>query len=110
MNEFEVVALVTGTIAAVRDKVPKLDGWPVVVVAAALSAAFGIAIETEMRAELLRSLRIFCESVGSVALLKYGGAKVGEALAKAAPPALVSVRPPPPGEANVVLVSETGAK
>lgn len=80
MSEAEAIGLVIGIVAFVREKAPKIDGWLVVLAAAILSTAFGLSLEPELRAGVLRSLRILGWSVGGVAAANYGAKKLGSAV------------------------------
>lgn len=91
--------IVIGIVAALREHLPSLDGWKVLLVAALASALIAIAAGGAPGVVVMAAAQLFVEAVGGVAGFKYAVKQLRGMAAPAAPAASPSTPPPAPAPA-----------
>ena len=77
MSLAEQVALVVAVVATLRVRLPKLDGWLVLLVAAVCAGAVSAAADSEVLPQWARQgVMVFFYAVGGVSLAKTAGRRI----------------------------------
>lgn len=73
----EQVALVVAVVATVRARLPKVDGWVVLVAAAVCAAGVAVAADASLLPEWgRRAIMVFFYAVGGVTVAKSAGRRI----------------------------------